>query len=407
MFYFNIPAGARLLSLIAAIGIATCGAAFAQAQVKTNEQLEALRKRHEARKESAIVFFVAKGIAGSCGLGCNTWIAAEGSFDTEAPERLRKLLNKYSRSNLPIYFGSSGGDGQAAEAIGRLLRERKMVAGVGWTFPDQCFGAGTPVCERLQRSGEELSSELSFHGASCSSACVYALAGATVREVSPEAKIGVHASLIYSLRRDGKAGIALPGSVERTRASTKRYFSEMGIDVALYERAERVPHTDIDYLTREEIVRFKIDNRKSTESHWFVERKQKTWFVAKKSFFDQRPGREPGSNSLELSCNRQEITITYRRFLDAAELETRSAIKFAAHAGSVDFPEATGSGEPRLGASRSGIFPVSFFEEAARGPNIEIAETFLPENLPPRTTTTRLSTAGLAESLKELQASCW
>jgi hypothetical protein len=56
-----------------------------------------------------VVFYVAKGEPNACGPGCREWIAAEGTFDRDAPQRLRALLNRLGQRKLPIYFHSPGG----------------------------------------------------------------------------------------------------------------------------------------------------------------------------------------------------------------------------------------------------------------------------------------------------------
>ena len=43
-------------------------------------------------KHEPMIFFVAKGGADACGPGCDTWIAAEGTFDPDVHERLSEFL---------------------------------------------------------------------------------------------------------------------------------------------------------------------------------------------------------------------------------------------------------------------------------------------------------------------------
>src|SRR5882724_4094031 len=72
---------------------------------------------------SPMIFYLAKGEADVCGAGCNEWIAAEGSIDLAAAQRLRALLARLGKRKLPIYFHSPGGLGGIAMEIGRILRE--------------------------------------------------------------------------------------------------------------------------------------------------------------------------------------------------------------------------------------------------------------------------------------------
>ena len=89
--------------------------------------------RHEP-----IIFFVAKGGPDACGPGCDTWIGAEGTFDPDVLRRLTEFLAVPGRQQLPIFFHSPGGELQPSIAIGHLLREKRMTAGIGQTVPEGC-----------------------------------------------------------------------------------------------------------------------------------------------------------------------------------------------------------------------------------------------------------------------------
>src|SRR5262245_61770761 len=130
-----------------------------------------------------IVFYVAKGEPNACGSGCREWIAAEGTIDENAHRRLHGLLNRLDRRKLPIYFHAPGGSLEAAMAIGRMMRERGMTAGVGRTIPRGCdpLQEHESACDALKRAGRELLAELRTARTLCNSACVYALIGACAR----------------------------------------------------------------------------------------------------------------------------------------------------------------------------------------------------------------------------------
>src|SRR5712692_1862593 len=132
-----------------------------------------------------IVFYIAKGEPNACGSGCREWIAAEGTIDRDAFQRLRSLLNRLGQRKLPIYFHSPGGSVDAGIAIGRLMRERRMTTGVGRTVPLGCDPTKVQeaACDSLKRAGRELTAELRSARTLCNSSCVYALIGGAVREV--------------------------------------------------------------------------------------------------------------------------------------------------------------------------------------------------------------------------------
>jgi hypothetical protein len=99
--------------------------------------------------------YLAQGEDDACGSGCNEWIAAEGRFDDGSPQRLRAFLNRHSGRKLPIFFSSPGGSVTQALAIGRLMRERGMTAGVARTVPQGCAPTSDDeACRTLKHSGK-------------------------------------------------------------------------------------------------------------------------------------------------------------------------------------------------------------------------------------------------------------
>ena len=73
------------------------------------------------------VFYVARGDANACGPGCNEWIAADGKIEREAAQRLRKLVTKPGRRNLPIFLHSPGGSVIGSIELGRLIRNKRWL----------------------------------------------------------------------------------------------------------------------------------------------------------------------------------------------------------------------------------------------------------------------------------------
>lgn len=198
-----------------------------------------------------MTFVVAKGLPEACGPGCSEWIAAEGEFDLQSPRRLRKLLDELGERRLPIYFHSPGGYGSAAMQIGRTLRERNMTAGVARTL-----------------HGAEPLSALESAGAKCLSACVYALIGATSRVVGPGAAIGVHRPGQAVGRGEERFTTehVPPITLSVRMREVARYIHDMGIDEGLYDALHATPHHRMRYLTRDEIVRFRVESRAASEA---------------------------------------------------------------------------------------------------------------------------------------------
>ena len=145
-------------------------------------------------------------------------------------------------------------------AIGRLLREHKMTASVGTTFPEDCRKGSMEdeSCRQIVRTSQDLKAQLRINGSVCHSACVYALIGASVRQISPGAIVGVHATVwpspktTQSTRSDAEID-------EQLRAARRQYALQMGVDPDLVELTDNTPHDRLRILTRDEIVRFQIE----------------------------------------------------------------------------------------------------------------------------------------------------
>src|SRR5215470_6186414 len=138
------------LAVFVSIMIALAAPAAAQSGGGANPSKEGTKA--PASTQMPMVFYLAKGEPDSCGPGCSEWIAAEGRIDESSAQRLRALLSRTGKRQLPIFFHSTGGDGARAREIGRLLREREMTAGVYETLPAGCAGASEQACRALKQS---------------------------------------------------------------------------------------------------------------------------------------------------------------------------------------------------------------------------------------------------------------
>jgi hypothetical protein len=209
-----------------------------------------------------MIFYLAKGEGDACGPGCSEWIAAEGHFDPGAPQRLRALLTRLGKRQLPIFFHSPGGLTAQAMAIGRFLRERQMTTGVLRTIPSGCASGDDEPCRALKRSGQTLPADTSSMAA-CNSACVTALIGGKVRQVPPGARLGVHSGKALKSDPDGR----LKAIWQRT---LRRYYEEMGIAAGLFDLISQVPFERAHYLSRDEIAAFGIDRCEFQETRWMA-----------------------------------------------------------------------------------------------------------------------------------------
>src|SRR5215475_8173076 len=212
-----------------------------------------------------MIFFVAKGERDACGPGCSEWIAAEGMFDgPEVERRFRDLLGTLKGRNLPIVFDSLGGVIGEALVLGRILRERRMAASVGESYPEGCKAriAAEESCRQIMQANRELKAQLRTAGAVCYSACVYALLGASARHVPADARVGIHASA-------PTAASARPGAptAEQLHNNRKRYILEMGANPDLQDAAVKTPPPGVYVLSRDELVRYAVESARY-ESDW-------------------------------------------------------------------------------------------------------------------------------------------
>lgn len=238
----------------------------------------AVRPAQSADHTAPIAFYVVKGPPGTCGPGCDSWIAAEGKIDMAAATRFRKFIKRIGDTHLPIYFNSPGGYLEQALAIGNTLRENRMTARVGRTVASECgFEAqDSDVCIKLKQSGRALHGEIWLRYAQCNSACPFLILGAVNREIAPEASLAVHSPRItFSFTNGVPTREIRTAALQQAQARADRmvsdYLRKMGADPGLLAAARSVPFEGLRILTRDEIARFGIDRRERAETPWIFE----------------------------------------------------------------------------------------------------------------------------------------
>jgi len=379
-------------------------------------------EKGDPRSAPPMTFFVAKGEPNACGTGCSAWIAAEGRIDGGTPARLRNLLARTGKRKLPIYFYSPGGSVLPAIEMGHLLRAREMSAGVARTVPQGCdpLQRAEPACEKLKRSGAELTAQLRTLNASCSSACVYALIGAKDREVAPDAAVGIHGvAIVRRLIRTYRSGrvetgptsmTSDPASMRAINRQLARYAVEMGISAALIDVAASIPHEDIRFITRDEIARFGIDTRESDESRWVLYQfRSGTWAVLKsviRAKGADKPGEPKRYRTLQfmILCGRPGfVRVGIAGTIDPLDAPTSSSIRSSGSEIALvrtrmqpKAGDAAAGNEIRFAAAQR-----SFFESAT---SLDLVETVWSVPKTPRRVT--LSTLGLPAAMEALAQHC-
>jgi hypothetical protein len=156
------------------------------------------------------------------------------------------------QKKLPVFISSNGGNVDAAFAIGREIRKRRLDVAVERTVLEKCQNAPAPCDRRTLKDGDKGRPEPI--AASCVSSCVFILAAGTERLVPIYGYVGVHQLTAFQTVRLVRRMYRVQRKFENWRfvekrelvgeqqlssntyerdpnyASTRAYFTEMGID---------------------------------------------------------------------------------------------------------------------------------------------------------------------------------
>ncbi len=247
------------LAFALALLVATGGAA--SAQIKRQSDIDSRLAK------IALHFYVAEGDANSCGPLCTRWIAVEGEFDKGSATRLASFIKQNNLSDLPIFFHSTGGLADEGMALGRELRNLGMRAGVART-ERRCNPAEKKCAGPAGRSVDPVPAVWRSEMSRCNSACAFALAGAKQRWVPEKSAVGVHSPAYFCfsdkngqvVRPIGKSEDAVDcrKKIAEREETVRNFVNEMGISPDLLELIRKVPNSQMRYLTREELDRFRI-----------------------------------------------------------------------------------------------------------------------------------------------------
>jgi hypothetical protein len=356
-----------------------------------------------------LIIYLAKGLANSCGPGCDRWIAVEGSVDRNAAPRIRRFLQDVKDTQRPIYFHSPGGSVEQAFVIGRLLRSRKAVARVGRTIVAGCGAEAQAddACLKIKTGGGEVQAEIVTRRALCNSACGYLFLGATSREVAPDATMAVHNSKFTLLVRGHASPQLIAAATDRglVRADRERtaFVAAMGINQELVDLIRTVKFENPHVLTRTELYRFGIDTRLLAQTAWSLETGSRSYIrkvaVAKKD--------EAGAfRTMEwrLFCeNKDRAGLMFAQEFDKGAEGTSSVVMMAGSEKPVSF----GTFPARIGAYEawSGTIASTAMKAVLAAPHLQMGGRLLPDGKTSQEIF-EIDTSGLEPAWMQLFASC-
>ena len=164
-------------------------------------------------------FVVVRSDAQGCEPTCPEWISAGGTIDAKTPALLKRLLTTLARRKLPIVVSSTGGDADAAMAVGRMIRKSGLSVAVARTSFVGCQPEQKD-CTANAGKGARYFGGASPDGASCRSACLLMLAGGVRRLAGEGPALG---------------SIDLGGMSKKAKRKLRAYLDEMGVDQAILD----------------------------------------------------------------------------------------------------------------------------------------------------------------------------
>ena len=219
---------------------------------------------------------VRSGIVG-CEPNCPQWISAEGQIMPGSANQFRKILKQAGKLRLPVVITSPGGDVEAALAIGRMIRERKLDVLVGWTHFTGC-NPTAKTCKLPKEQKGVYGGIAMTSNAYCFSACPFILASGQKRILGSGAVVGVHEITTQPITQrirynetyrmvNGKKKVLSRKVVSRKnivgKVTTKlskpfdkklrNYLNTMGVSLTMLDLLHLAPPSSIHNLTTAEM----------------------------------------------------------------------------------------------------------------------------------------------------------
>lgn len=235
--------------------------------------------KKEPKPDLSMQFAIVRGSSPLCEPNCPEWIWAEGEIRPDTAKRFQKFLKTVGKRKLPVIIQSPGGDVDAALAMGRMIRAKKLDVAVGYTTFSSCVPR-QKGCDAAKAGGYTGIAAVGF--AYCNSACPLVLAGGARRLVGAWAHLAVHQitttmfkeKILYKTTTrivNGKKVVKKKvvsrkraGSYETTKMSKalrrkmEAYLTEMGVSTDLLEPINKTPAADLLRLNQSEMLAWKL-----------------------------------------------------------------------------------------------------------------------------------------------------
>jgi hypothetical protein len=188
----------------------------------------------------AMIFYVAKGPAGACGVGCSEWIVAEGAVQFDTYKRLIAILDRHADRKLPVVINSRGASNlNVATTLGRILRDRGIDASAGPTYAKACRGIPEADCFTLKRLGGPLIGVVDVTAVQCDITCVLILAGGVHRTLPADAKVVLGGMFIRDRLSPNVSDAHREGLASRYGEQFRMYLRDMGVDPVLLDIVDK------------------------------------------------------------------------------------------------------------------------------------------------------------------------
>jgi hypothetical protein len=235
--------------------------------------------KKQPEPDRSMQFAVVRGSSPLCEPNCPEWIWAEGEIGPDTAKRFKKFLKTVGKRKLPVIIQSPGGHVDAALAMGRMIRARKLDVAVGYTTFLSC-APRQKKCDAEKAGGYKGIAAMGL--AYCNSACPFVLAGGTNRLVGAWAHLGVHQitttmvkeKILYRTTTrvvNGKKVVSKKvvsrkkaGSYETTkmgkalRRKLETYLAEMGVSTDLLEPINKTPASEVLRLDQSQMLALKL-----------------------------------------------------------------------------------------------------------------------------------------------------